>query len=110
MLFRSPPQRAGGGIYFRSDEWLARVSLLHAFAQNDIAATGETRTNGYDNLKLELSRTKKLMNDPTGISQVTVGIVGNNLLNETMRNHVSFTKDQVLLPGANVRLFASIKY
>ena len=50
------------------------------------------------------------MNDPTGISQVTVGIVGNNLLNETMRNHVSFTKDQVLLPGANVRLFASIKY
>ena len=107
---RIPPQRAGGGIYFRSDEWLARVSLLHAFAQNNIAAIGETRTNGYDNLKLELSRTKKLMNDPTGISQVTVGIVGNNLLNETMRNHVSFTKDQVLLPGANVRLFASIKY
>jgi iron complex outermembrane receptor protein len=106
---RIPPQRLGGGVYFRSDEWLARVSLLHAFAQNNIAAA-ETGTSGYDNLKAELSRTRRLVNDPTGISQVTVGIVGHNLLNQNIRNHVSFTKDQVLLPGANVRLFASIKY
>lgn len=107
---RIPPQRAGGGVYFRSDEWLARVSLLHAFAQNSIAVIGETPTAGYNNLKVELSKTKRLKNDPTGIQQVTMGIVGNNLLNENIRNHVSFTKDQVLLPGANVRVFASVKY
>ncbi len=34
---RIPPQRLGGGVYFRSAEWLARVSLLHAFAQNAVA-------------------------------------------------------------------------
>jgi iron complex outermembrane receptor protein len=37
-------------------------------------------------------------------------MVGNNLLNEDIRNHVSYTKDVVLMPGASLRLFASAKY
>ena len=32
-----PAAALGGGVYFRSAEWFARISLLHAFAQNDIA-------------------------------------------------------------------------
>ena len=88
----------------------ARVSLLHAFAQNDIAIVGETPTAGYNLLKVEISHTRELKNDPTGIKQITVGVVGNNLLNEDIRNHVSYTKDQVLMPGAGVRAFASVKY
>ena len=107
---RIPPHRLGGGVYFRSAEWLARVSLLHAFAQNDIAIVGETQTDGYNLLKAELSHTTVLKNDPLGLKQLTVGVVGNNLLNEDVRNHVSFTKDQVLMPGASVRVFANVKY
>jgi iron complex outermembrane receptor protein len=107
---RIPPQRLGGGVYFRSAEWLARLNLLHAFAQNDIAVTGETPTAGYNLLKAELSRTTRFRHHPTGIKQVTVGVVGNNLLNENIRNHVSYTKDVVLMPGLNVRAFASVKY
>jgi iron complex outermembrane receptor protein len=107
---RIPPQRIGGGIYFRNAEWLGRISLLHAFAQNDIAIVGETPTAGYNLLKVEISHTQELKNDPTGIKKITVGVVGNNLLNEDIRNHVSYTKDQVLMPGAGVRVFASVKY
>jgi iron complex outermembrane receptor protein len=107
---RIPPQRLGGGVYFRNAEWLGRVSLLHAFAQNDIAPVGETPTSGYNLLKAEISHTRELKNDPTGIKRLTVGLVGNNLLNDDIRNHVSYTKDQVLMPGASVRLFASVKY
>ena len=107
---RIPPQRIGGGVYFRNAEWLGRISLLHAFAQNDIAIIGETPTAGYNLLKVEISQTRELKNDPTGIKQITVGLVGNNLLNEDIRNHVSYTKDQVLMPGASVRAFASLKY
>ena len=59
---RIPPQRVGGGVYFRDANWLARVSLLHAFAQNDIAAVGETPTAGYNLLKAELSHTRELNN------------------------------------------------
>ena len=35
---RIPPVRVGGGVYWRDANWLTRVNLLHAFAQNDIAA------------------------------------------------------------------------
>jgi iron complex outermembrane receptor protein len=107
---RIPPQRIGGGVYFRSAEWLARVSLLHAFAQNDIALIGETPTAGYNLLKVELSHTEVFKNDKFGRREVTVGIVGNNLLNADIRNSVSYTKDEVLMPGAGVRVFANVKY
>jgi iron complex outermembrane receptor protein len=107
---RIPPQRLGGGVYFRSSEWFARVNLLHAFSQKDIDPVQEMPTPGYNLLKAEISHTKTLKNDPSGIKQVTVGLVGNNLLNEDIRNHVSYTKDFVLMPGAGVRAFASVKY
>ena len=41
---------------------------------------------------------------------MTVGLVGNNLLNENIRNSVSYTKDEVLLPGIGVRAFANLKF
>jgi iron complex outermembrane receptor protein len=107
---RIPPQRVGGGVYYRNAEWFGRISLLHAFAQNDIAVVGETPTTGYNLLKVEVSHTRELKNDPTGIKKVTIGVVGNNLLNDDIRNHVSYNKDVVLMPGAGVRAFASVKY
>jgi iron complex outermembrane receptor protein len=107
---RIPPQRLGGGVYFRNAMWLARLSLLHAFEQDDIAIVGETPTGSYNLLKVEVSRTETFKNHPAGVKQLTVGVVGNNLLNEDIRNHVSFTKDVVLMPGVNVRAFASVKY
>ena len=107
---RMPPQRLGGGAYWRSDEWFARIGLIHAYAQTHIAATGERPTDGYNLLKAEISHTRQLKNDPTGIKAITVGLVGNNLLNDDIRNHVSYSKDQVLMPGAGVRAFASVKY
>lgn len=104
---RIPPHRAGAGIYYRDVNWLAKVSMLHAFRQEHVALA-ETPTSGYTLLNAELSYTQRLAGN-TYVPQFTVGIKGDNLLNEDMRNHVSFKKDEVLLPGANVRLFGSIK-
>ncbi|MGE3871126.1 MAG: TonB-dependent receptor, partial [Pseudorhodoplanes sp.] len=106
---RIPPQRLGGGVYWRNANWLARVNLLHAFSQNDVSAN-ETGTPGYDNLRAQISYTEKLKNDPSGIKQFTVGISGDNLLDQAMRNAVSYTKNEVLMPGRTVRVFASVKY
>jgi iron complex outermembrane receptor protein len=107
---RITPMRLGGGAFYRDDNWLVRVNLLHAFAQNDIAEF-ETPTGGYNLLKAEVSYTKKLPNAPLGAPrEFTVGVVGNNLLNEDIRNHVSYTKDEVLMPGASVRAFANVKF
>jgi iron complex outermembrane recepter protein len=108
---RIPPVRIGGGVFWRDDNWLMRANLLHAFAQNNIALVGETPTPGYNNLKAEISyrwKARRLTAD--NLSEWTVGIVGNNLLNEDIRNHVSYTKDEVLMPGLGVRIFANVKY
>lgn len=107
---RIPPMRAGGGVFYRDGNWLARVNLTHAFAQND-AAANETPTAGYNLLKAEISYTQSFRNAGAGAPrELTVGVVGNNLLNEDIRNHVSYTKNEVLMPGASVRAFASVKF
>ena len=107
---RITPIRLGGGAFYRDANWLARVSLIHAFAQDDVAAN-ETRTDGYNLLKAELSYTQKIANaQPGAPREVTLGVSGNNLLNENIRNHVSYTKNEVLMPGASVRLFANVKF
>ncbi|WP_029584863.1 TonB-dependent receptor [Bradyrhizobium sp. URHD0069] len=107
---RIPPVRAGGGVFWRDANWLARINYLHAFAQNDIAVIGETPTAGYNLLKAEISYKTKL--DPAyfGAREMFVGIVGNNLLNENIRNSASYNKDEVLLPGIGVRAFANLKF
>lgn len=107
---RIPPVRAGGGLFWRDANWFARVNLLHAFAQNDIAPIAETPTSGYNLLKAEVSY--KTLLDPRiyGAKEMTLGVVGNNLLNENIRNAVSYNKDNVLQPGLNVRAFASVKF
>ncbi len=107
---RIPPVRAGGGLFWRDANWLTRINLLHAFAQNDIALIGETPTAGYNLLKAEISYKTRLDSSWFGAREMLVGVVGNNLLNENIRNSVSFNKDQVLLPGIGVRAFANLKF
>ena len=107
---RITPMRLGGGVFYRDGNWFARVNLLHAFPQTDLAAF-ETPTDGYNLLKAEISYTKRIADAVPGAPrEYTVGLVGNNLLNEDIRNHVSYSKDEVLMPGASMRLFANVKF
>lgn len=105
---RIPPHRLGGGLYWRDGNWFMRVNLLHAFAQREIAAE-ETPTAGYNLLNATVSYTHRFRTgDP--LREMTVGVQGINLLDEEMRNHVSFKKDEVLLPGRNLRFFATLRF
>ncbi len=107
---RIPPVRLGGGVFWRDDNWLARINLLHAFAQNNVAVIAETPTAGYNLLKAEVSYKTKLNPNAFGAREMLLGLVGNNLLNENIRNSVSYTKDEVLMPGIGVRAFANFKF
>lgn len=106
---RIPPYRVAGGVYVRADGWFARVNLLHAFAQTAIAAF-ETPTAGYDDLRAEISYTKILDPAVYGAGSVTLGLQGRNLLDADMRNSASFKKDEILLPGRNLRLFLTARF
>ena len=103
-----PPNRLGGGLYYRDTNWIARASLLHAFRRDEIAVN-ETPTSGYNLRSAELSYTLRGAAQ-AGIGPVTtIGIKEENLLDDDVRNSASFKKDEVLLPGASVRLFADVK-
>jgi iron complex outermembrane recepter protein len=107
---RITPQRIGGGLFLRSDgAWLAKITLIHAFAVNKIAPE-ETPTKGYNLLNAELSYRTRFAGGPMGPVEVTAGVAGTNLLNETIRNHISFRKDEVVMPGRGIRGFVSVKF
>jgi iron complex outermembrane receptor protein len=103
------PHRLGGGLFYRDGNWLARVNLLHAFRQDEIA-TFETPTSGYNMLNAEISYTMALPYQGGASTSFTIGLKGENLLDDDVRNHVSYKKDDVLQPGTSVRLFGTIRY
>jgi len=94
---------------WRSAEWYARLGVLHAFTQNDIALN-ETSTAGYNLLKAEVSYTHTFAKVDGGLRDITFGVTGDNLLDEQVRNHISFKKAEVLQPGRGVRLFTSMRF
>ncbi|MFA7305172.1 MAG: TonB-dependent receptor [Hyphomicrobium sp.] len=106
---RMPPHRIGGGIFYRDDAWQAKVSSLYAFNQNDIAPH-ETPTAGYTLVNAEISYTMTLNGDGGIAPKLIIGLKGENLLNDDIRNSASFKKDEVLQPGANARLFGTLVY
>jgi iron complex outermembrane receptor protein len=106
---RIAPMRVGGGVWWRSAELYARLGVLHAFTQNDIALN-ETSTTGYNLLKAEVSYTHTFAKVDGGLRDITFGVTGDNLLDERVRNHISFKKAEVLQPGRGVRLFTSMRF
>ncbi|HRK18845.1 MAG TPA: TonB-dependent receptor [Hyphomicrobiaceae bacterium] len=106
---RIAPMRIGGGLFYRDENWRASISLLHAFAQKDTAAF-ETSTAGYNLLNADVSYTFRLGSGLGLVPSLTVGLAGQNLLDEEIRNHVSYKKDEVLQPGRNVRLYGTLRF
>jgi iron complex outermembrane recepter protein len=106
---RMPPMRVGGGAYWRNDNWFVRMGLIHAFGQKDLAVN-ETPTAGYNLLKMEISNKQFYQDSPWGPTEITTGLVGDNLLDVDIRNHVQFHKDEILWPGRSIKLFMNAKF
>ena len=108
---RIPPHRLGAGVYYRDANWYARLFALHAFDQDKVSLDDEkdTPTDGYTLLNADLSYTFAL--EPSGgiASRMTIGLRAENLLDEEIRNHVSFKKDEVLQPGRTFRLYGVVR-
>lgn len=106
---RIPPHRLGGGVYYHDANWLARAGLLHAFDQDDFGIN-EIATPGYTLVSAEASYTLVLSPTNGAVPQVTIGVRGENLADDEVLNHASFKRAEgVLLPGASVRLFGTVR-
>jgi iron complex outermembrane recepter protein len=106
---RMPPMRLGGGAYWRAENWFVRMGLLHAFGQRDLG-TNDTPTAGYNLLKLQIENKRYWRYSPWGPTEITTGLVGDNLLDVDVRNSVQFHKDEILLPGRSIKFFMNAKF
>ncbi|MBP6014907.1 MAG: TonB-dependent receptor [Alphaproteobacteria bacterium] len=103
---RLPPVRVGGGLRFEGDMIDVYARVTHAFDQDDIAVN-ETPTGGYTRVDAGLTwHVAKTADD----GQINVSLIGRNLTDEEIRNHVAFNKDEVAMPGRDVRLVLSMRY
>jgi iron complex outermembrane receptor protein len=104
-LPRIPPRRWGGSISLGNGAFHGRLSALKVDNQNEVA-DGEVPTPGYLDISFETAYRIETVN---GL-HVDIGITGANILDQEMRNHVSFKKRDVLMPGQRLRLFARAQF
>jgi iron complex outermembrane recepter protein len=84
FVSKLPPHLVGGGIYYRDLNWFARLFLLHAFAQTEFA-TFDPATPGDNLLNTELRYTFRLDQPGAAVPELTMGVRGENLLNDDIR-------------------------
>jgi iron complex outermembrane recepter protein len=97
-LPRIPPFRWGAGLHYRDTRWTGRIELRGAAEQGRISEN-ELPTQGYTFLGASLAYRFYV-----GRTVMSLLLRGTNLTDAEGRNHVSFLKDTVPLPGRDVRL------
>jgi iron complex outermembrane receptor protein len=96
---RIPPLRYGGGVFVEANEFGFSLRALRSDAQSDIAVQ-EIATGGFT--MLDAVANYRLYEGDAGAMNLVFS--ASNILDQTARNHVSFNKDHVLLPGRSFRL------
>ena len=96
---RIPPFRIGGGFFYETQRLELKIGALF-HGKQDKVAQNETPTDSYTTL--DASATIHLYEGPGG--DVDLVLTGSNLTDSVGRNHISFTKDFVQLPGRTFRL------
>ncbi|MDE0154128.1 MAG: TonB-dependent receptor, partial [Gammaproteobacteria bacterium] len=92
-LARITPWRFGSGLTYSRGPLYASVKYTRVNKQDDTAPL-ETETAGYDLLDLHAGYTFRLQDNT-----VTLFARATNLLDEEIRRHTSFVKEQAPLPG-----------
>ncbi|MDB2339855.1 TonB-dependent receptor, partial [Gammaproteobacteria bacterium] len=90
--------------YFKDDISIG-LNFKDVEKQNNIGAN-EIVTPGYQMFNANLTKSINLGNE----GELTLTFFGNNLLDELARNHSSFVKSQVPLPGRNYGLKFNFKF
>jgi iron complex outermembrane receptor protein len=102
---RINPARNVYSLSYAQDGLVFKTQLKDVETQNDIGE-GETATTGYQMLDARLTK----IYDMNGKSKLKVSLFGKNLLDEVARNHASFVKNEVPLPGRNYGIKFNLTY
>jgi iron complex outermembrane recepter protein len=95
---RIPPWRVGAGLAWRGASFDASVFVRRSGEQRRVAAN-ETTTAGFTNVDVRLGW-RPWLERPL----VEFALVAHNLTDSVQRNAVATNKDEVMMPGRDVRL------
>ncbi|MDC1171291.1 TonB-dependent receptor [Gammaproteobacteria bacterium] len=102
---RINPARNVYSLSYKQDDIVFKLGMKDVEKQNDFGE-GETATTGYQMLDTRLTKSF----DFSGKSKLKVSLFGKNLLDEAARNHASFVKNEVPLPGRNYGIKFNLTY
>jgi iron complex outermembrane receptor protein len=95
---RIPPWRLGTGLTWQSARLDASVSVRRSGRQNKVAAA-ETPTKGFTNVDAQLA-----WRPWTQKPGIELALTGRNLTDSLQRNAVALNKEEVILPGRDIRV------
>jgi len=105
-LPRITPMRIGGKLRIENGPWAVGALLRQNFKQsNNAAHEDESETASFTELQIDLSHSFELEG-----GELTLFAQGRNLLNEDIRRHTSFTKEDAPQPGRSVNVGLSYKF
>jgi len=95
---RIPAYRVGAGLAWQGRQLDASVFVRYNGTQNRVAA-GETPTAGFTNVDAELAWRPWVARPG-----IELALAGRNLSDSLQRNAVALNKDEVIMPGRDIRL------
>ena len=94
---RINPARNIYSLSYKQNDIVFKLNFKDVDKKRDVGE-GETVTKGYRMLDTRITKTFNLRNN----NELKVSLFGKNLLDEVARNHSSFVKNEVPLPGKNI--------
>jgi iron complex outermembrane receptor protein len=104
-LPRIAPMRIGSHLDALWGDWSARLAWLYAFKQQNVAPDG-TQTPSYTLLDLSLGRRIALSNRV----ELNLYLRADNLLDDSVRHHTAYNKDEVMQAGRNFTVGARLEF
>lgn len=101
---RIQPGRIGGGLSWTSDRFDASFLALAVSPQNRVGL-GDTPTPGYTSVDAQIA-----WRPFGGSRRLQVLLVGHNLADQTVRNATALNKNDVVMPGRDLRLVVMSRF
>ncbi len=101
---RIPPYHVGGGLSWQSPRFDARVTVKYAGKQDKLA-TSESVTKAFTNVDAQIA-----LRPWVAHPGIEFALIGHNLTDSSQRNAVALNKDEVIMPGRDVRLMVRARF
>jgi iron complex outermembrane receptor protein len=99
-----PPFHIGGGLSWQSERFDARVTIKYAGRQDRLAAE-ESVTSAFTNVDAQFA-----VRPWAAHPGIEIALAGRNLTDSAQRNAVALNKDEVIMPGRDVRIMVRARF